>query len=135
MADEDEDIDLTPMIDVTFLLLIFFMVTSLGVRPQLVNLPRAAHADAEPARGLQTINVTADGKVIFGKKGPDDAGQQASMDPEQLAAAIEQLRSQGATDFILKADTNAKAADVSRIMQTLAKAGIERIKVGVRGED
>ncbi len=135
MASEDEDIDLTPMIDVTFLLLIFFMVTSLGVRPQLVDLPKAQNADAEPSRDLQTINVTADGKVIFGKKRPGDAGQPAEMTPEQLTAKIEQLRSQGAADFILKADTNAKAEKVAKIMQLLAKAGIKRIKVGVQGED
>ena len=136
MAEEDEDIDLTPMIDVTFLLLIFFMITSLGVRPQLVDLPTAANADAEPSRDLQAIHLTKDGQLAFSAAAPGEADKESVVSIDDLPAKIQQMQDElGVSDFILKADAGARAEDVTRIMQALAQAGITRIKVGVQGED
>ena len=44
-ADEvdEEDLDITPMIDMTFLLLIFFMVTSTMKPDEVLDIPRSVH--------------------------------------------------------------------------------------------
>ncbi len=65
-AEFDEEIDLTPLIDVVFILLIFFFITSTFIRPSLpVNLAKAASAAASAERKEQlVISIDADG-VLF----------------------------------------------------------------------
>ena len=62
----DEEIDLTPLIDVVFILLIFFFITSTFIRPSLpVNLAKAASAAASVERTEQlVISIDADG-ILF----------------------------------------------------------------------
>jgi len=62
----DEEIDLTPLIDVVFILLIFFFITSTFIRPSLpVNLAKAASAAASAERSEQlVISIDADGMLF-----------------------------------------------------------------------
>ncbi len=62
----DGEIDLTPLIDVVFILLIFFFVTSTFIRPSLpVNLAKAASAAASAERTEQlVITIDADGTLF-----------------------------------------------------------------------
>lgn len=57
---EDPKMDITPMIDVTFLLLIFFVVSS-KLDPQMaVDLAKAKHGDAVPEKESVVLLVVAD---------------------------------------------------------------------------
>ncbi len=62
----DGEIDLTPLIDVVFILLIFFFVTSTFIRPSLpVNLAKAASAAASAERKEQlVITIDAEGALF-----------------------------------------------------------------------
>ena len=62
----DEEIDLTPLIDVVFILLIFFFITSTFIRPSLpVNLAKAASAAASAERKEQlVITIDAEGSLF-----------------------------------------------------------------------
>lgn len=62
----DEEIDLTPLIDVVFILLIFFFITSTFIQPSLpVNLAKAASAAASSERKEQlVITIDADGMLF-----------------------------------------------------------------------
>jgi len=62
----DEEIDLTPLIDVVFILLIFFFITSTFIRPSLpVNLAKAASAAASAERKEQlVITIDAEGALF-----------------------------------------------------------------------
>lgn len=60
----DEEIDLTPLIDVVFILLIFFFITSTFIRPSLpVNLAKAASAAAAERKEQLVITIDADGAL------------------------------------------------------------------------
>jgi len=61
----DEEIDLTPLIDVVFILLIFFFITSTFIRPSLpVNLAKAASAAVSADRKEQlVITIDAEGAL------------------------------------------------------------------------
>jgi biopolymer transport protein ExbD len=63
----DEEIDLTPLIDVVFILLVFFFVTSTFIQPSLpVNLAKAASAAASAERKEQlVITIDADGRLFY----------------------------------------------------------------------
>jgi biopolymer transport protein ExbD len=109
------EMDMTPMIDVTFQLIAFFMFAlnfSQVDQDQRVNLPASELArppDAPYAQPL-TIQLTADEQVVF-------AGDQLSLEGLQLALFREAQ--------ILRANPNKSAADVTVIIRAdrLAKTG------------
>jgi biopolymer transport protein ExbD len=60
-------IDMTPMVDVAFLLLIFFMVTTVFRRPLAmeVNVPEPGAKVEVPASNVMTIYVLQDGAIVY----------------------------------------------------------------------
>ena len=60
-------IDMTPMVDVAFLLLIFFMVTTVFRTPQAleINLPPKKNETKVPASKTVTIRILADGRLYW----------------------------------------------------------------------
>lgn len=63
---ETPPIDITPLIDVIFLLLVFFMVSSVFRKDQfalLLNLPKTAHADPSESQN-QTLNIELNAKEV-----------------------------------------------------------------------
>ena len=62
----DAEIDLTPLIDVVFILLIFFFITSTFLKPSMpVNLAKAGSAAVEAERTEQlVITIDADGSLF-----------------------------------------------------------------------
>ncbi len=62
----DEEIDLTPLIDVVFILLVFFFITSTFIKPSLpVNLAKAASAAVAAERKEQlVITINAAGEIF-----------------------------------------------------------------------
>jgi biopolymer transport protein ExbD len=56
----DTEIDITPMIDMVFLLLIFFLVTSSMSQTSDVQLPEAVHGDAVDAKEAVIVTVAVD---------------------------------------------------------------------------
>ena len=58
------EIDLTPMLDVVFILLIFFIVTSVFVTEAGIEVTKPEASTAEPkSKDLILIAVTADGEI------------------------------------------------------------------------
>jgi biopolymer transport protein ExbD len=91
-ADEDPGLNLTPMIDVVFLLLIFFMLASTFLDPERdinLDLPKSSEAGtlAEETNDL-VVNVMEDGSTVIDGELLDDSGlmaalrQAAALDPE-----------------------------------------------------
>ena len=68
-VDDSAEINLSPLIDMVFLLLIFFMVTTVFVRETGVPVrkPRAASAESLEKNSI-LIAVTRDGHVVYGGK-------------------------------------------------------------------
>ncbi len=60
-------IDMTPMVDVAFLLLIFFMVTTVFRRPLAmeVNMPEPGAKIEVPESNVMTVYVDRDGRMAF----------------------------------------------------------------------
>ncbi len=60
-------IDMTPMVDIAFLLLIFFMVTTVFRRPQAleITLPGEKNEVEVPERNVMSILVDQDGKAYW----------------------------------------------------------------------
>jgi len=87
---EEGDVDMTPMLDIVFILLIFFIVTTSFVREEglLVNKPKANKSPSN-SNPVIIVRLSDSGQVSFNNK---------PVDLERLSARIE--------NFLSKYDTN-----------------------------
>ncbi len=120
--------DMTPMIDCVFQLLIFFMVTTVfAVQSGLkVDLPTASTSDAPPEKDLS---------IVISDKGEMDLnGTRVTMDNLE-----EQLRQQkeifGSKVLIIKADKKAMHGIVVDVMDAAKVVGIEQLAIATDEEE
>lgn len=126
---EDLAINMTPLIDVVFLLLIFFMVTTTFSRETrlLVNLPEAdAEAGEAPAEQLEII-VSVEGSYTINGKALVDA------EATTLARALE-LESGGDINLpvIIVADALATHQSVVTAMDVIGQSGFTRLNIATQ---
>ena len=117
------EMQMGPMIDMVFLLLIFFMVSAKMNQDQNVklNVPVASHSKVpkEPKDRL-TISIKEDGTVYLGA---------AEVEMDALADSIEQAQKEigeGMKAFI-RGDDAVKHEDIRKIMRACAEKGINDI--------
>ncbi len=115
------------MVDVVFLLIIFFMVSTTFITVESglpVDLPDAQMSVAEPTN-LPTVTVTKDGSIYF-------AGGNV-----QEAQLVELVRSEinrsGQTTVVLRADREVPHGTAVRIMDLIKQAGAQRIAISTGG--
>ena len=129
---EDLQINLTPLIDVVFLLLIFFMVTTTFTRETrlVVNLPEA---DGEPVQDApQSIEISVSQSGAYAVDGRALVNNEAST----LMQALEEV-SGGDHDLgmTLIADAGATHQAVVTAMDAIGKAGFSRLSIATRKPD
>ncbi|MDX1625960.1 MAG: biopolymer transporter ExbD [Wenzhouxiangellaceae bacterium] len=130
--DEEPDINLTSLIDVVFLLLIFFMVSATFERQALlrVELPESSQRE-EP---LEVERV----ELVITESGEYFVGEQLLVDDRR--ATLEQVlaeRFEARPDAVLviRADGAAPHRLVVRAMDAAARQGIDRLSVATVQED
>jgi biopolymer transport protein ExbD len=111
--------DLTPMIDMIFQLLIFFLLTSFLLVPAVnVALPRSRSLEATPPAAL-TLTVRRDGNLLL-------AGQTVQVkDLPSLVSAALAGRSEAA--IILQADRGVAFGRVVEVMEAARSGGARDI--------
>lgn len=115
--DEKEEIDMTPMLDVVFILLIFFIVTASFVKEAGidVNRPEAATA-VKKERANILVAISDKGDVWINKRKVDIRSVQANI--ERLKAenpqgtVVIQADKKSTTDTLIKVMDSARAAGV-----------------------
>ena len=79
--DEEPQIDLTPLIDCLFMLIIFFVLTMSFSKPVLeVMLPQAAHGEVSRERNDLLLSVKKDGSLWLGSEATTIEGLSAALD-------------------------------------------------------
>lgn len=119
-------IDMTPMVDVAFLLLTFFMLTTVFRKPQTmeINLPPDEKAKVEVAESnLMTIRVAENG-IIWWNMGNDPLKQTTFKDVQALLQ--ERNRSNPKLITLVKVDRKGKYSYMVNIMDELNLANITR---------
>lgn len=127
-SEELPSINLTPMIDVVFLLIIFFMVGTQFTQPEreiALKLPGVGGLSAMvSAPDRREIAVTADGRILFD-------GQ--VVDVEQLVNQLRTLRaSYPDVRVAVRADGDVKYQLVAAVMGAANRAGISDLTTAVR---
>jgi biopolymer transport protein ExbD len=119
-------IEIIPMIDTIFFLLVFFMISTLSMaqyRGMPVNLPKAASGQQAPAESAAiTINK---GKQIFLDKQAVDKTELPDLLRGQLAKNPELL-------VVINADDGVEHGDVVEIMDIARSANVARMAIAVK---
>lgn len=114
LSADDDDLDITPMIDVTFLLLIFFMVTSNMKKAATVEIPPAMHGQGIPtskASMLTIFDTEGDPEVYLS----DGTKENGPVSMEEVTAHVKKGISDGKLMVIIKADSKLPSGFVEEV--------------------
>ncbi|MDD9179520.1 MULTISPECIES: ExbD/TolR family protein [Aliivibrio] len=126
-AREDANIDLTSMLDIVFIMLIFFIVTSSFVRESgvEVNRPQASHSVAQKEVGI-FVAITANNQVFIDKR---------RVDMERVEAVLASLHLDNPqANLVIQADKHAYNGTVVSVMDAAKGAGIEGIALATEAQ-
>jgi biopolymer transport protein ExbD len=120
----DSELDITPMIDIVFLLLIFFVVTSKMQPQQVTDLPKARHGEGIASKQWIVLNVKRSGGDVADITRKD--GSAFSSDKEEQAQQIEDYVKEGLDQgmklVVIRAEGAVKTGEISRIRTAISAA-------------
>ncbi len=129
-------IDMTPMVDIAFLLLIFFMCTTQFKPPEKdkINLPESNSEAKSPESDMITIAATSAGpvKMTYKKYGGEEVEQvlDPATLPETFGIALKTARAAApAARVVLKMDKDAKYGVMADMIAGLQDANATRFNV------
>lgn len=118
----EEEVDLTPMIDVVFLLIVFFMTVANMITSEKIdiNMPVAIHSVIpEEFGGRNTITVTRDGNIYAGIYPVDLDGLQGILQNE--------INKNDDLKVYIRADSYTEHQFINDVMETCAAVGIYNV--------
>lgn len=121
-------INITSLIDVLFLLLIFFMVTSTFLEQPGMKLELPSAESAEVARIEKLVlHIRSDDEVVFN-------GLPVALDDleETMRAALSEIEDR---TLVLNADRTVQHGTVVRVMDISKKLGLERLVIGIKAQE
>ncbi len=131
---EEISINLTPLIDVVFLLLIFFMITTTFTREShlSISLPEAAADAREESADVDSIDV------VVGAEGQYSVNGQPLVTSDALTlkrAVIKLAGEKRDLPFIVTADANARHQAVVTVMDVAGQLGFSSLSIATQKSD
>lgn len=126
-SEEDQNIDMTPMLDIVFIMLIFFIVTTSFVKESGidVNKPQASSAKMDKKVNI-IIGINKAGEIWIDKK---------AVDIRAVRVTLERLHSDTPDgSVIITADKKAETGILVSVMDQAKLAGIEKISIGAESD-
>ncbi|HER19896.1 MAG TPA: biopolymer transporter ExbD [Chromatiales bacterium] len=127
-TDEESEINLTPMLDVVFIMLIFFIVTASFVKESGIEINRQYASQAEEKKSANIfIAIAENGQVWIDKR---------MVDVRAVRANIERLHAenpQGA--IVIQADRSSKNGVLVQVLDAAKAAGVENVSLAAEGPE
>ncbi len=126
------EINMVPFIDVMLVLLIIFMVTAPLITPSMIDLPSVGKASRQPDTIIQ---------IVLGKNDSLEMRIKDKTTPltlKELASAVKGAQatrdrmSAANSAVVISADRAAKYESVVKVMDTLQRAGVQRVGLSVQ---
>ena len=120
--EEDAGIDLTPMLDIVFIMLIFFIVTTSFVKESGVDVTRPQAATAErQEQGNILVAIRENGEVWIDRR---------QVDLRAVRANIERMHAENPEGaVVIQADTDSRTGLLVRVMDQVRLAGVSNISI------
>jgi biopolymer transport protein TolR len=123
------EINMVPFIDVMLVLLIIFMVSAPLITTGVVDLPSVGSSKTRPQSVIELV-VGLDERV---KLKVDGQAEPQPVSMAQLAQRVKQAqRGVAETPVVISAEKSVKYEAVVRVMDTLQKAGVQRVGLSVK---
>ena len=126
-SDEDTEINITPLIDVVFIMLIFFIVTATFVKePGVhVNKPIAHHTDLKPKASILVAIDSNDAVWVDRKK----------VDIRAVRPTLERMHAENPQGtVVIQADRESKYETLVNVMDSCREAGITQVAISAAKE-
>lgn len=126
--DEESKIDMTPMLDIVFIMLIFFIVTTSFVKESGIdiNRPIAKSTEKKNKGNNILVAITQNEEIWIDKR---------QIDLRALRANIQRLSAnEDEVAVIIQADIAAKTGILVAVMDQIKMAGIESISIATKKE-
>ena len=125
--EEDNEINLTPMLDVVFIMLIFFIVTASFIKEAgiEVNRPTAYTSEKQPEANI-LIAISANDEIWIDKK---------LVDPRAVRPIIERLHSENPKgSIVIQADAESTNEALTAVMEAAKLAGVANVAISALEE-
>ena len=125
--DDDQEINITPMLDVVFIMLIFFIVTASFVKESGidVNKPEGQTAVAKEKANI-LIAIDADGAIWIDRR---------QIDPRAVRANIERLHAENPQGtVVIQADEDSRTGALVQVMDAARLAGVYDVAIAANPE-
>jgi len=118
----ESEVNLTPMLDVVFIMLIFFIVTASFVKESGIDVSRPSAGTAErKERGNILIAITANDQVWMDRR---------QVNPRALRANIERLHAENPQgSVVIQADKDSKNGLLVQVMDAARAAGVNNVSL------
>ena len=121
-AQDDTELDMTPMLDIVFIMLIFFIVTTSFVKESgvTVSTPQAQTASQQENTNI-FIAITTEGEVWIDRR---------PVDPRSVRAIVARLHADNPEgSVIIQSDETAATGMLVEVMDQVRLAGVEGIAI------
>ena len=121
------EINMVPFIDVMLVLLIIFMVTAPLISPSVIDLPSVGRAAKPPDQVVQVV-IGKDESITLKIQ-----GKTTRVALRDIAATVQRAQA-GAQNpaVVIAADRSVKYEAVVKVMDTLQRAGVQRVGLSVQ---
>lgn len=118
---------MTPMLDIVFIMLIFFIVTTSFVKESGIEINRPTAQTAERIeRGNIIVGIKANGEVWIDKR---------LVDMRAVRANVARLHAENPLgSVVIAADKNTRTADLVKVMDQIRLAGILNASIATEAE-
>ncbi|MEO1136177.1 MAG: biopolymer transporter ExbD [Pseudomonadota bacterium] len=121
-AADDEDVNVTPLLDIVFIMLIFFIVTSTFVKEPGVEIERPDAVSAEERKLASIIVAISDQDEIWINK--------ERVELDEVRAVVEQLRRENPRGTaVVQADAASKTRLLVEVVTQIRSTGISDVAV------
>ena len=120
--EQDDDINMTPMLDIVFILLIFFIVTASFVKESGIDIQRPSAVTTESKEQASiVVAINEAGEIWIDKR---------AIDVRSVRANIERLRAENPQgSVVIQADENSKNGLLVQVMDAARQAGVENVSI------
>lgn len=132
---EFEDMDLTPMVDVTFLLLIFFMITASFSLQKTIQVPAPDPEQQGATQSIQLDDLQATSILVdIDSRDAVYVDDVRVADLDRLAESLrDKMRLEQKTELVITADNSARHATVVKVVDAANEVGMQRIRLANTG--
>jgi biopolymer transport protein ExbD len=118
----ESEVNLTPMLDVVFIMLIFFIVTASFVKESGIEISRPGASTAvRKEKGNILIAISANDQIWMNRR---------QVDPRALRANIERMHAENPQgSVIIQADKEAKTGLLVQVMDAARSAGVKSVSL------